>query len=514
MYSFQACSSPTSTGFSYADIASRSPSSGSNVSRSSSVSSTGSSSSWANIASRSPSSGGSNSRSPSVSSTGSTSSSRGGKRRKLETRLPLSETGFYTSQSTPERIQPHSGSSTPERLRSLSSSPSSSPTPSFGRNQVDIDIHPKALQHLNPPVSVFEHVDTEIIRICSAEHLGAGGIRRVTIDPGTQKAQHSLKGRLEEHLEKRKKEPMEDKKTNFRYKIVNYEPEVEGGGKHKTAINVKVQRIKWEKEPTRSGSAEPIGQHSRVKPGVKRKAERSSKHEQYRMVNVEQIIKSYDRREHKNNDLNQPDEKGIFMTFPWQPESKPVNITCFLATKQLIQETENQPQIDKIKFKDVSGDLLISLSSLASTQQQEIRELQVKRMSCSTEAEGAAAVRLLSKCSQWTVDHLKLKADQEVWRSLVEAAAAHRGLIVRIETGWGDLLRGRREDLGVLWKRDTGWGWMVDAMTVKREDLEDEGWQKITRNLDLLKEVEKVIKNQEYFFNGASIYLTFPCTLP
>ena len=70
------------------------------------------------------------------------------------------------------------------------------------------------------------------------------------IDPGSEKSQTSMKKRLEEYLEVRKKEPFEvsdmDMERVQSYEVVNFEPEVDRrkGTGHKTAVSVKLRRTR------------------------------------------------------------------------------------------------------------------------------------------------------------------------------------------------------------------------------------------------------------------------------
>ena len=119
------------------------------------------------------------------------------------------------------------------------------------------------------------------------------------------------------------------------------------------------------------------------------------------------------------------------------------------------------------------------LLSLASLEREQVVELVVGNIACTTAEEGRALVTLLDKCKLWSILWLDLagEAGGQKWEELVRAGARGRARYVDFEREV--LRRGRREELRAVWEL-TEEAWLVEGERIWKSDGE-EGWAKIDK---------------------------------
>ena len=133
--------------------------------------------------------------------------------------------------------------------------------------------------------------------------------------------------------------------------------------------------------------------------------------------------------------------------------------------------------------KEVGGDLLAALSSLAAQTPGRELKLDVDNLRAVTEEDGRALAQLLATCEDWWwVSNLYLcgQVGQEAWQGLAGAASRGKLCISRMHVDREVLRRGAREELRGAWwdgTRDEGW-WRVEGKIVHREEGH-EGWGRI-----------------------------------
>ena len=141
----------------------------------------------------------------------------------------------------------------------------------------------------------------------------------------------------------------------------------------------------------------------------------------------------------------------------------------------LTAREEARHAVHKITMSRISSSLLLSHINI---QREQVTELVVMVICCTTKEEGRALVSLLERCVTWNVVWLELSGEVEgqTWERLGREVV--RGRLGTVETGREVVGRGRREDLRVVWRK-TEVGWKVDGKSLLRSGGEEEGWKRI-----------------------------------
>ena len=105
--------------------------------------------------------------------------------------------------------------------------------------------------------------------------------------------------------------------------------------------------------------------------------------------------------------------------------------------------------LHKVMVAEISPSLLLPLASL---EREQMTELVVGDVSCTTEEEGRALVSLMERCTTWTVALVDLSGEVggQTWEGLVREVA-EVGRLGRVRAGREVVGRGRREDLLAVW---------------------------------------------------------------
>ena len=154
-----------------------------------------------------------------------------------------------------------------------------------------------------------------------------------------------------------------------------------------------------------------------------------------------------------------------------------------VLTGFLVHKVEKVEKCFHAAFSGISGSLLTSLASLASSQAEPFLSLDLFHMNCNTREESLARVALLQQCHNWSVSFLDVKNHNlgaDCWSALARAVA--RGRIVCLSTNREVLVEGRREDLKMVWDASTRWnveGRFIDREIFWTEDEVDPkvGWE-------------------------------------
>ena len=164
--------------------------------------------------------------------------------------------------------------------------------------------------------------------------------------------------------------------------------------------------------------------------------------------------------------------ENITVSFPSSPQLDSVT-GLGLEVLALTAREDARHAVHKINMSRISRSLLLSHISI---QREQITELVVMIICCTTAEEGRALVSLLERCRAWNVVWLELSGQVEgqTWERLGREVA--RGRLGTVETGREVVRRGRREDLLAVW-RNTEVAWKVDGKSLMKRD--GEGWKRI-----------------------------------
>ena len=135
----------------------------------------------------------------------------------------------------------------------------------------------------------------------------------------------------------------------------------------------------------------------------------------------------------------------------------------------LTDRDDSRHTLHKVNVWTVSPCLLLALASL---KREEITELEVEDLSCTTEEEGRALVSLLESSITWRVEVLELSDEVGgmTWQGLATVGReGSRGRLGNVRTGRQVVRRGRREDVMAVWEK-TEDDWLVDGDRERKSD--------------------------------------------
>ena len=179
------------------------------------------------------------------------------------------------------------------------------------------------------------------------------------------------------------------------------------------------------------------------------------------------------------DDIINMDEESIDVSLPGDLQHHSVSVLGLEVLALIGREAANWEaaglKVHNVNVFEISPSHLLSLASL---QRDQIPEMSILWILCTSEDEGAALFSLLERCSAWSLGRLCLGgwAGGQTWQRLGREAA--RGRLRGVETGREEVRRGRREDLRAVWGR-TEVGWWVDEEVILKNGGEEEGWKKI-----------------------------------
>ena len=174
--------------------------------------------------------------------------------------------------------------------------------------------------------------------------------------------------------------------------------------------------------------------------------------------------------------ISQGDYEDITVSFPSSTQLHSVS-GLGLELVALTGRRRAKHLLHKVRLAEVPSSLLLPLASL---EKEQMTELVVGDVNCTTEEEGRALVSLMESCSTWYValEDLSGEVGEQTWEG-VGRQVAEVGRLVRVRAGREVVGRGRREDLLAVWRNtEVRWG-VGSGQRIRKRDGEEEGWKKI-----------------------------------